>query len=244
MKKAAILNIGDELLMGVVENSNGFFIIKKLLERGIDTGEVRIIGDDIDQIVKSIKELRDKYDYVIATGGIGPTHDDITTEAIAKAFGQKLVQNDEMVKIISKFNSDEVDINAKMRMSYIPENAFVIKGDNDDIVFFRVENIFVLAGSPLLCKKMLDYALPLMEIGQKTYKKSIKKHISESLIAEDLRKIAIKYHHKKEAAKIGSYPFYDKKTNKKGVEIIIYSKDLILLENIYLDIAKLLCDNS
>ena len=154
---AAVVLIGNELLSGSIEDKNLVHIAKTLEPKGIRVRETRIIADIESEIVEAINHLRAKYDYVFTTGGIGPTHDDITSESIAAAFNVKnVVQQDVFELIESYLNSKNVEFTpAAQRMAYAPEGAEVIKTDQSIIPSYRIDNVFVMAGVPRIMRVML-----------------------------------------------------------------------------------------
>ncbi|MEC9391905.1 MAG: molybdopterin-binding protein [Pseudomonadota bacterium] len=206
-ENVAIVIIGDEILSGRTRDTNFNFISKKLLKFGILVSECRIISDNKNEIISTVNELRKKYKYVITTGGIGPTHDDITSESIADAFGVKLEINKDAYNILSSYykkigtNFNEV----RQRMAKIPSGAKLIKNQISAAPGFKIENVFVLAGVPKIMESMLNEAIEYMEPKEKAINIRLKVMAPEGEIANILEKTIENY----SDVKIGSYPFFE-----------------------------------
>ena len=203
---SAIVIIGDEIIGGRVKDTNSSYIAKKLIERGISVNEIRISGDNGPQIVETVKFIRNGVDYAFVTAGIGPTHDDITAENIAKAFGVKLVKNQKAYEAISNYYSGQELTAEREKMSYIPDNAEIIPNPLTAAPGFYIENVFVMAGIPKIMQGMLDHVLEKLEKGSKIYFKTITCSMSESIIAPKLREIQNDH----PDVTIGSYPHFRK----------------------------------
>src|SRR6202162_3754834 len=156
---AAVLVIGDEILSGRTKDKNIGYIAEYLTSLGIDLREVRVVGDEQEAIVAAVNALRSRYDYVFTTGGIGPTHDDITAESVAKAFGVTIAHDPRVVKILQeRLAQTGSELNeARMRMTRIPAGAELVLNKVSAAPGFWLGNVIVLAGVPHIMQTMLDY---------------------------------------------------------------------------------------
>tara|TARA_B100001057_G_C22667119_1_gene878295 strand:+ start:31 stop:783 length:753 start_codon:yes stop_codon:yes gene_type:complete len=227
---AAILVIGDEILSGRTQDTNSNFIAKEMEMIGIDTSQIMVIPDKKNIIIESVNELRIKNDYLFTTGGIGPTHDDITAESIAEAFKVDLEINSEaydtLKKYYKKIGSEFNDI--RQRMARIPKGAILIENSISAAPGFKIENVFVFAGIPKIMKAMLGNSLKLLNKGKLIHTISVKVDAVEGDIAHVLKSL----NDENKNIKIGSYPFFNSK-NDFGVNVVIKSMDkefLILAE--------------
>ena len=232
MKTASIIIIGNEILSGRTQDTNSNFLAKMLVERGISLEEIRVIPDN-HRIIKDVvyKEASAK-DYVFTSGGIGPTHDDITAEAIASCFDVPLsVRNDAVKLLAMNYKNGTKDLNeARLRMARIPKGAKLIKNKISGAPGFVIRNVFVMAGVPKIFEAMAQEII--LDLGSKNpiLSKVLKIFKTESEIAERLRNYANKY---KEIS-IGSYPFNN--SGKFGVEIVIRHTNRILLNKVFNEI--------
>lgn len=201
---AAVLLIGDELLSGSIQDLNLSYIAKKLETRGIRVRETRIVPDIELEIINAVNTLRDKFDYVFTTGGIGPTHDDITSDSIAKAFSvQNVVQPFIFDRIQQLLNTKGIEFTAAaQRMAYTPEGSEIIDASQSIVPTYRIENVFVLAGVPRIMQAMLDAILNKLDFGQPILSQEVHANVGEGEIAAALEKIQLAH---PEVA-IGSYP--------------------------------------
>ena len=202
---AAILVIGDEILSGRTLDSNSNYLANELTNNGINLSEVRVIGDEAKKISETVNFLRGQYDYIFTSGGIGPTHDDITAEAIATAFNVPLEINSAAVDLLaSHYPNGKADINsARLRMCRIPEGATLIHNPISKAPGFSIENVFVMAGVPSIFRAMTDSTIPQLVGGDPLLSISVRIEKGEGDIATKLSEIAKKH---KEVS-IGSYPF-------------------------------------
>ena len=200
---SAILIIGNEILSGRTVDKNTSFIAKWLGDLGISVEEVKIIPDKEDVIISSLNELRKKYQYVFTTGGIGPTHDDITSESVAKAFGKKYEYNKEAYAILEKYYANSDFNEGRKKMARMPEAASLIYNKQGSAPAFSIENVFVLPGIPSYVELMLPQLKDVLISGKKIISVSIDAKIRESSVAVDLSKIQDKYPN----IDIGSYPY-------------------------------------
>jgi len=232
MKKAnaVIIVIGNEILSGRTQDINVSFLSKWLNEFGIRVAEVRIIEDKEDSIVKNINELKNKFKYIFTTGGIGPTHDDITSKSVARAFNIKYDFHKEAYKILEKYYTPEKFSEGRKKMAKIPEGAKLIYNPTSGAPGFIIKNVFCLPGVPSILQSMVGGLNNKIKGGKKILNKTITLRTVESEIAEPLEKVQNKY----QDVEIGSYPFF--KQGKAGVSIVIRSTEQNLIFDCYKDI--------
>ena len=225
---AAILVIGNEILSGRTQDINSSYLAKKLLTLGISVREIRIVPDDKNEIINALNFLREKYTYVFTSGGIGPTHDDITADCVAEAFEVPLPINEQAKKIIaSHYPRGENDLNgARLRMARIPVGAALIENSVSKAPGFYIDNVFVLAGVPKIFQTMVNFVLPKLKSSSPIISKTITINKPEGEVAEVLADIASKF----PEVSIGSYPF--EKKGSLGVNIVITDKDLHKIDRI------------
>jgi len=237
IKKAAIIIIGNEILSGDIRDDNIYYLIKELANIAIYTKQVRIIADDAQEIINNINELRTKYDYVFTTGGIGPTHDDITTESIAKALGRSLILDPKTEQDIKDYykKSSQDRIEAAMKMAYFPQGAKFIYNPVSNIPGFYIENIYVMAGVPAIMRAMFDDIKSKLTPGDVIKTRSILFNSGESIIAKDLSLLQKKYPN----IDIGSYPFIDREQQKWCSNLVLKSSNDSDLDNAYSELELL-----
>lgn len=201
---AAVLLIGNELLSGRTQDSNVRYIAERLGEKGIRLLEARIIPDVPATIVATVNELRSRYTYVFTTGGIGPTHDDITADCIAEAFGVELPVNAEARAILTRYYEERgIELNAdRLRMARIPVGASLVDNPVSAAPGFRMDNVFVFAGVPRIMQAMLSAVLPQLDTGDVVRSISVGCHLGEGEVAAALRQLQAQH----PEADIGSYP--------------------------------------
>ena len=202
---AAMIVIGDEILSGRTRDANMFHLAGQLTNHGITLAEVRVISDDPDAIVGAINETRPKYTHVFTSGGIGPTHDDITADCVARAFGVGIdVRDDARVVLATNYENGVADLTpARLRMARIPDGATLIDNAISKAPGFTVENVHVMAGVPNIFAAMLDWLLPQLAKGETVISATIRIDLPESAIAGPLGIIAEKF----PQLSIGCYPF-------------------------------------
>ena len=218
---AAILAIGDELLSGRTRDQNIYYLANWLTERGIDLRESRIVGDSEKDIADALNALRDQYDYVFTSGGIGPTHDDITVDAIAAALNVKVIEHPEAAEMIRAwYAARDIEVTpARMRMARTPEGAVLIKNTVSGAPGVRIENIFVLAGVPRIFQNMLGAIDPTIKRGGVVHSCAVTaRGLPESVLAEELKRIQ----EIMSGVSIGSYPIDG---DELGVTIVARSLD-------------------
>ncbi len=201
---AAVLLIGNELLSGSIEDKNLAHIAKTLEVRGIRVRETRIVPDIESEIVDAVNHLRNKYDYLFTTGGIGPTHDDITSDSIAAAFGvSNVIQQDVFDGINTYLSSKGVEFTpAAQRMAYAPQGAEIIYSDQSIVPGYRIDNVFVMAGVPRIMRLMLSGIIAHLKTGLSIQNAAIHANVGENEIAAALETIQ----HQHPDIDIGSYP--------------------------------------
>ena len=201
---AAVLVIGDEILSGRTKDKNIGYIADYMTNIGIDLREVRIVPDVMEDIVAALNALRARYTYVFTTGGIGPTHDDITADAVAQAFGVELYEDQRIIEAMLTRIKPE-DLNAsRRRMARVPQGGDLVPNPVNKIPGFRIANVIVMAGVPMIMQAMLDGVAPTLETGVKLTMTAIEADAPEGAYAAALGDIA-RVH---EALSIGSYPSY------------------------------------
>ena len=223
---AAVILIGNELLSGSIEDQNLAHIAKTLEVRGIRVRETRIIPDIESDIIDAVNALRAKHDYVFTTGGIGPTHDDITSDSIAAAFGlPNVVQQEVFDSIAHNLKNKGVEFSpAAQRMAYAPEGAEIISSGESIVSSYRIGNVFVMAGVPRIMRLMLDGIVKQLQTGVEIHNAYVHANVSEGEIAAPLE--AIQNQHPN--IDIGSYPQDIGSTiSKYRVIFVVKGTDLI-----------------
>jgi molybdenum cofactor synthesis domain-containing protein len=216
---ACLVIIGNEILSGRTKDANLAYLATKLNEAGIRLKEARVIPDDCDTIVAAVNEVRAKFDYVFTTGGIGPTHDDITSECIARAFGVKHVLHPEAHRILATHYKPG-DLNeARLRMAHTPEGATLILNPVSRAPGFRIGNVFVMAGVPVVMQAMLDGVLPGLKGGKPVLSRAIVCNLAEGIIAKGLGALQQRY----PDLDIGSYPSF--RRTGYGVSLVLRGTD-------------------
>jgi molybdenum cofactor synthesis domain-containing protein len=201
--KASLIIIGDEILSGRTEDKNLSYLANWLGKLGINLCEVRVILDDKEDIIDAVNSLRKKYDYVFTTGGIGPTHDDITTDCIAKAFGVETRIDDDALEKMEEFLSGKELTEPLLKMLKIPEGGELIYSPATKAPGYKIGNVFVMAGIPKIMQGMLEGMYDYLEKGDIVHSRSLDIMVGESLFAEDLAEIQDKFSN----VSVGSYPF-------------------------------------
>ena len=232
---AAILIIGNEILSGRTQDKNTAFLSKWLNSKcGISVKEVRIILDIEKTIVENILFLSKKYKYVFTTGGIGPTHDDITAQSISKAFKVKYEYHNEAYKILEKYYGKIRFNDGRKKMAKMPKGSKLIYNPSSAAPGFVIKNVFCLPGVPSILNSMIENCKRYLVKGSKIYSKTIKLYTVESNISKQLGLIQKKY---KKYVDIGSYPFF--RLGKIGVAIVTRSSTVSKLKNVNRDLMKL-----
>ena len=218
---AALLVIGDEILSGRTKDKNVAQVAIWLNEQGIRLAEVRIVPDNIDRIADAVNELRIHHDYLFTTGGIGPTHDDITVDAMAVAFGVPVIVHPEARKILEDYYRDRPGglTQARLRMARAPDGAELIPNPRSGAPGVRIGNVYMLAGVPDIAASMLEGLTSRLKGGRPIVSVTLGAHVAESEVADLLRET--------EAANpgvaIGSYPFF--RNGGHGANFVVRSED-------------------
>ena len=220
---AAIIIIGNEILSGRTQDVNVVHLSKWLNELGVKVEEVRVIPDIENSIVNTVNELRKKFKYVFTTGGIGPTHDDITSRSIAKAFNVSYGYNKDAYETLEKYYKPGEFNDGRKKMAKMPNKASLIYNPSSGAPGFVVENVYCLPGVPSILKSMVDGLKNKISGGKKILSKTISVITVESEIAKPLEDIQNKFKN----IEIGSYPFFRK--GKIGVSIVMRSTEKNLI---------------
>ena len=220
---AAVLVIGDEILSGRTKDKNIGYIAEYLTNIGVDLREVRVVPDVEAEIIDALNALRTRYTYVFTTGGIGPTHDDITADCVAKAFGVS-IDVDPRARAMLLTRIAEKDLNeARLRMARIPAGADLIVNKVSSAPGFRIGNVHVMAGVPSIMQAMLDEVAPTLRTGIKMLSESVRADLREGDIGTPLAAVA-KAHPE---VMIGSYPFQD--DGRPNTNVVVRSRDPLKL---------------
>jgi len=216
---AIIILIGNEILSGRTQDANAAFLSRWLNELGVKVEEVRVIEDVQEVIVNCINEVRKKFKYVFTTGGIGPTHDDITSRSIAKAFNLTYGYNNEAYEILEKYYKPGEFNDGRKKMAKMPDKASLIYNPSSGAPGFIVENVYCLPGVPSILKSMVDGLKNNIKGGKKILSETISVNTVESEIAKSLEDVQNNFSN----VEIGSYPFF--RLGKVGVSIVMRSTE-------------------
>lgn len=218
---AAMIVIGDEILSGRTRDSNMHHLAQQLSEVGIDLREVRMIGDERGTIIAAVQALARAYDHVFTSGGIGPTHDDITADCIAAAFDREIDVRDDARQILAEFyRKTGTELNqARLRMARIPEGATLIDNPVSAAPGFRVENVHVMAGVPAVFQAMVASVLPTLTGGAPLISETLRVERGEGDIAGPLGEVAEAH----PDLSIGSYPF--QRDGRFGAHLVVRGQD-------------------
>jgi molybdenum cofactor synthesis domain-containing protein len=219
---AALLVIGDEILSGRTKDKNIGYVAEYLTGVGIDLKEVRVVPDEEPEIVATLNALRARYTYVFTTGGIGPTHDDITAECVAKAFGVAIEYHPRAVEIMQArvALTGGVMNEARMRMTRVPKGGELVLNRISGAPGFWIGNVIVMAGIPSVMKAMLEYVTPQLKTGARMLSDTVRADCREGDIGTELGEVAKKY----PDVVIGSYPFMDEK-GAANTNVVVRSRD-------------------
>ena len=229
---AAILIIGNEILSGRTQDTNTSTIATWLNSIGVSVAEVRVIPDVEEIIVETLNFLRLTFDYVFTTGGIGPTHDDITAQSVSKAFGIKYEAHKEAFKILEDYYEPGKFNDGRQKMAWMPENANLILNPTSGAPGFNVENVFSLPGVPSILKSMLGGLTNSIVGGEPIRSLTISLRTVESEIANSLTKVQ----NENQDVEIGSYPFFH--AGKLGVSIVLRSENQSKIDNCISQVLK------
>ncbi len=218
---AAMLVIGDEILSGRTRDSNMYFLAGELTKHGIDLKEVRVVSDDEEAIITGVTALSEAYDHVFTSGGIGPTHDDITADCIAAAFGAHLdVRNDARAILQEHYDKSGTELNAaRLRMARIPDGAALIENPVSAAPGFTLKNVHVMAGVPSVFEAMVASVLPTLTGGSPLLSQTLRIMRGEGEIAGHLSTLAADF----ADLSIGCYPF--QKDGAFGANVVVRGSD-------------------
>jgi molybdenum cofactor synthesis domain-containing protein len=231
---AAVLVIGDEILSGRTKDKNIGFIAEYLTALGIDLKEVRVVPDEEDEIIVALNALRQRYTYVFTTGGIGPTHDDITADSVAKAFGVPIDVDPRVVEIF-RARAPAMELNeARLRMARIPQGAVLVENKISAAPGFWLGNVIVMAGVPSIMQSMLDAVSGKLATGAKMLSESVRADAREGDIGTPLGEIA----KANPDVILGSYPFFD--GTGPNTNIVVRSRDAEKLAAVKREVEQML----
>lgn len=232
---AAVLIIGNEILSGRTQDTNLAYLARKLNEYGVQVREARVVPDVERDIVDAVNALRTRFDYVFTTGGIGPTHDDITAECIAAAFGVDLVVSPEIAALIERRPAPPEIMEARMRMARIPRGAGLIDNPLGPPGFF-IGNVYVMAGIPRVMQQMVDSLAGKLRRGATVRSRSVTAYLTESQIAKRLGQIQREHPH----IDLGSYPFY--RDDRYGTTLVMRGTDEAGLDAMLDAVVRMVAD--
>ena len=230
---ACLIIIGNEILSGRTQDANLEHLARRLNEWGVRLREARVIPDVDQTIVESVNECRAKFDYVFTTGGIGPTHDDITSAAVARAFGRRLVKHPQAMRLLGEYYTNGEFTPARQKMAEVPEDAELIDNSVSIAPGYQVENVFVLAGVPSIMRAMLDTLRNRLVGGAPVLSRSVSGAIAESRVADGLGAIANRY----PQLDIGSYPFF--RAGRYGTSLVLRGTDSAALDTAAAEVDEL-----
>jgi molybdenum cofactor synthesis domain-containing protein len=231
---AAIIVIGNEILSGRTQDLNIQFLAKELAYIGIRLMEVRIIPDIHEHIIQTINTVRPLFTYIFTTGGIGPTHDDITSNAIAAAFNVPLSRRADAVQRLKNYYKDSELNEARLKMAEVPEGAILIDNPISSAPGYYIGNVYVMAGIPNIMQAMFQALKPTLVGGSITHSKELTAYVSESSIAAELTAIQNQF----PEVEMGSYPF--RKADTYGTNIVLRSTNTTELAKAYNALETLL----
>lgn len=237
---AAMLVIGDEILSGRTQDTNTNHLATKLTEIGINLREVRVVGDEPTDIIAAVNALRARFDYVFTSGGIGPTHDDITADCIAEAFGVGIdIREDARAILATNYKNPDVELNeARLRMTRIPDGADLIDNPISKAPGFRIGNVHVMAGVPTIFHAMVESVLPTLTGGEPLLSVTVRIEAPEGEIAARLTQLTKDY----PSLSFGSYPFIQ--NGLFGSNIVVRGTDEDKLQQAEQSLARLVEDLS
>jgi len=232
---AAMLVIGDEILSGRTRDANMHYLAGQLTEKGISLKEVRVVSDDADAIVAAVRALSSTYDHVFTSGGIGPTHDDITADCIARAFDDHIdVRDDARALLAAFYEQTGRELNeARLRMARIPDRATLIENPVSVAPGFTLKNVHVMAGVPSVFQAMVASVLPTLTGGAPLISETVRLMRGEGDVAVPLAQIAADF----PDLQIGSYPF--QQHGRYGTNIVLRGTDASLLKTAAAIVAEL-----
>ncbi|NQU71673.1 MAG: competence/damage-inducible protein A [Rhodospirillales bacterium] len=231
---ACVLVIGNEILSGRTQDKNINFLAKGLNDIGVRLQEVRVIPDIRDTIITTLNECRAAFDYVITTGGIGPTHDDITSECVAAAFGVGMFRDQSVVDLLQSYMKNTPLNEARLRMATFPEGAELVHNPVSAAPGYRLDNVFVFAGVPQIMQAMFDGAKNQMIGGAIMLSRSVSVELGEGTIAPGLSELQDRY----PEIDIGSYPAM--RQQRFGVSVVMRGTDSDMLDAALVELKDML----
>jgi len=233
---ACVLVIGNEILSGRTQDKNINFLAKGLNEIGVRLREVRIVPDIRETIVATVNECRKAFDYIITTGGIGPTHDDITSECVAEAFGVGMHRDPEVVALLQSYMKSGEMNEARLRMATFPDGAELVHNPVSAAPGYRMDNVFVLAGVPQIMQAMFEGSKHLLSGGAPMLSRAVSVMLGEGAIAAGLGELQERY----PDIDIGSYPAM--RQRRFGVSVVLRGIDADRLDTALVELKKMLVD--
>jgi molybdenum cofactor synthesis domain-containing protein len=231
---ACLIIIGNEILSGRTQDANLAYIAKGLNDVGVRLREVRIVPDVAETIIATVNEMRARFDYIFTTGGIGPTHDDITSECIARAFGVRWVLSEEARRRLAAGYASPADLNAaRLRMAHIPEGATLIDNPVSRAPGFQIGNVFVMAGVPRVMQAMFDGVKHRLTGGAPVLSRTVTSGLPEGVLAEGLGRLQARY----PDFDVGSYPYY--RRGGFGTSLVVRGTDAARLDAAVADLFAL-----
>lgn len=231
---AAVIVIGNEILSGRTEDANLPYLARRLEALGVRLREARVVADVEAEIVRAVNECRARYTYVFTTGGIGPTHDDITAGAVARAFGLPLVKHPLAVALLERHYPPGQLNEARLRMTQVPEGATLIDNPVSVAPGFRIANVFVMAGVPAIMRAMFDGLAHELTGGPPVRSMTVRGFVAEGAIAEGLGALQDRYG----ALEIGSYPFF--RQGRYGASFVLRGTDASVIEAAAAELRRLI----
>lgn len=235
-KTAAILIIGNEILSGRTQDRNIQHIATHMTDIGVVMSEVRVVPDVAERIVDAVREMSKAYDYVFTTGGIGPTHDDITAENVAKAFDVEIKEHQDALDMLLAYYGEEDLTDSRKRMARIPVGAKLIPNQVTSAPGFNIENVYVMAGVPRIMQDMLTHILPSLHGGAPILSNTVTCSLTESVLSEGLSELQ----DNNPDVELGSYPYYSSGT--LGVSLVARTTDKDRLESVTAALETLVKD--
>lgn len=230
---AAFVIIGNEILSGRTQDTNLAYVAQGLDRLGIRMREVRVVPDIEEEIVAAVNMLRAQHDYVFTSGGIGPTHDDITSASIAKAFGVDIVRDPEAVRALQSHYPADALTPARLKMAEVPAGAVLIDNPVSKAPGFQIGNVFVMAGVPSILQAMFDGLRQRLTGGAPLIQRSISSSVAEGAVAADLEAIQLRF----PDVEIGSYPYF--RGGMFGTALVLRATDEVLLSQASAEVRAL-----
>jgi molybdenum cofactor synthesis domain-containing protein len=226
MSTACVIIIGNEILSGRTQDSNLAWLAKTLNETGIKLREARVVADAPEAIIAAVNACRAQYDYVFTTGGIGPTHDDITSECIARAFGVAYTRNAEALELLTRYYGQDKLNEARLKMCDMPAGATLIHNPVSAAPGYIIGNVYVMAGVPSIMRAMFDSIRHTLKGGRPVQSITVSTYLAEGLIAQRLGEIQKSF----PEVDIGSYPFV--RDGKLGTSLVARHEDAVQLVHV------------